>query len=242
MPRYKLDIAYDGQGFHGFQAQPNAITIEGTIENTLHTYFRTTIDISGSSRTDRGVHALDNTAHFDYAGRITDKDIYHLNSILPEGIVINEITEVADDFHARFDAKFRSYDYYIHTYKDPIRRAYSYFFPYRLDTAQLHETAALVLEYTDFSSFSKKNTDVFHYECHLMKSEWLIAGHVLHYHVQSNRFLRGMVRGLVASQLAVARGHMTMEEFISLLEHPEISTANFSSPAQGLFLSKVGYD
>ncbi len=235
-------MSYDGSAFHGFQAQPNAITIEGTIESAMSTYFRESIDISGSSRTDRGVHARQNTAHFDIERKITEKDLYHINSILPDGIVILKITEAEADFHARFDAQYRIYDYYIHNFKDPIRRSYSYFFPYRLEVDLLHLTADLILQYEDFSSFSKKNTDVFHYICHVQKSEWHIANHVLHYQVKSNRFLRGMVRGLVASQLAVARNHMGLSDFVSLLEKPEISRANFSSPAHGLFLTEVGYN
>ncbi len=241
MPRYKLEIAYDGKPWHGFQAQPNAQTVEGTIEAALHTYFREVIDISGSSRTDKGVHARMNTAHFDIEKTLSEKDLYHLNSILPQSIVITNLDRVEDDFHSRFDAKFRSYDYYVHTVKSPLVRYYSYYFPYKINTQVLHELADMIMDYTDFSSFSKKNTDVFHYQCDIQVSEWKVEAYQLHYQVQANRFLRGMVRGLVASQLAVARAKMSKKEFVSLLEKPSISTANFSSPAHGLFLSEVGY-
>ncbi len=241
MPRYKLEIAYDGRDWHGFQSQPNADTIEGRIEDAMHTYLRTPIDIIGSSRTDKGVHARMNTAHFDIDRVLTAKDLYHINSILPQSIALLSLTEVESDFHARFDAKHRAYDYYIHTYKSPLVRHQSYYFPYKLDIKKLHMTASLLSNYQDFSSFSKKNTDVFHYDCKVQKSEWNIQNHQLHYQVMSNRFLRGMVRGLVASQLAVARGKMTEQDFIHLLENPQISQANFSSPAHGLILSEVGY-
>ncbi len=241
MPRYKLEIAYDGKDFHGFQSQENAITVEDVIEDSMSTYLREKIDIVGSSRTDKGVHALMNTAHFDIGRDLTDKDVYHFNSILPQSIAINKMTKVGDEFHARFDAKYRAYDYYIHTFKSPTVRHQSYYFPYRLDTSILEKLSKYLFDFTDFSSFSKKNTDVFHYQCDIQISEWTIDEHRLHYHVKSNRFLRGMVRGLVASQLSVARGQMAMDEFVKLLEEPEISKANFSTPAHGLFLSEVGY-
>ncbi len=241
MPRYKLEIAYDGAGWHGFQSQNNAKTIEDCIEIEFSTYFRQEIDITGSSRTDKGVHALMNTAHFDIGRELTSKDLYHLNSMLPPSIAVNKISRVEPGFHARFDAKYRVYDYYIHNFKSPHLRTTSYYFPYRLDSEILTKLAADLMHFEDYTSFSKKNTDVFHYKCQIVESQWTIQEHTLHYRVKANRFLRGMVRGLVASQLSVARGKMTEDQFLDLLLNPEISKANFSSPAQGLFLSEVGY-
>ncbi len=242
MPRYKLDIAYDGRDWHGFQSQKNTPdTIEGKIEEALYTYLRHPIDIIGSSRTDKGVHARNNTAHFDIDRALDAKDLYHLNAILPESIVLTSLIAVSEEFHARFDATSRCYDYYIDTCKSPLSRLYSYYFPYKIDSEVLPQIAAMLFEYEDFSSFSKKNTDVFHYKCKIIASEWTIDGDALRYHVRANRFLRGMVRGLVASQLAVARGKMSQDRFVQLLESPSISAANFSAPPHGLFLTEVSY-
>lgn len=241
MPRYLLELTYDGKPYHGFQKQPNAHTVEEAVENALSTYLREEVDISGSSRTDTGVHALHNTAHFDVNLDMNEKDLYHLNAILPAAIAISALSPVGDDFHARFDAKYRKYLYRIHTFKNPIISPYSYYYPYRLDTEKLDQCAKLIMDYHDFSSFSKKNTDVHHYECEVEVSQWESNGNTLAYHVKANRFLRGMVRGLVATQLKVARGAMSLREFQKLLEKPQISTANFASPAHGLYLEKVGY-
>ncbi len=240
--RYLLEICYDGTDFHGFQKQNNAHTVEEALESALKTYLREDVDIVGSSRTDKGVNARANSAHFDLDRQLNSKDLYRINSILGLDLAINAIHQVDADFHARFDADARSYSYFIHDFKSPLVRHQSYYYPYTLDFEKLQATSALLVGERDFSSFSKKNTDVHHYRCDIEYARWIKSGHELRFEVKANRFLRGMVRALVASQLAVARDYWTMNQFGVLLEQPQISSALFSAPAHGLFLDMVYYD
>ncbi len=241
--RYLLEICYNGKAYHGFQKQNNVQkTVEQSIETALSTYFREEVDIIGSSRTDRGVHARSNSAHFDINRPLRNQDLYHINSILDKDISILAIYQVDSDFHARFDAEARSYSYFIHDFKSPLVRHQSYYYPYRLDDALLKKTSKMLVGERDFSSFSKKNSDVHHYRCSVQEAQWQRDGHELRFEVRANRFLRGMVRALVASQLAVSRGYWDIKQYVDLLENPEIAKALFSAPAHGLFLDAVHYD
>jgi len=240
MPRYFIEVAYKGAGYSGFQVQQNANSIQSEIERAMKIYYRKDIELTGSSRTDAGVHALQNFFHFDTGEVITDAS-YHLNAILPAGIVVKRIIAVADDAHCRFDATSREYGYYIYDHKDPFLEDRAYFYPYALNMEQLNEAAALLTEYRDFTSFSKRNTQVHSFDCHIMRSEWTREGYTLCYRVQGNRFLRGMVRGLVGTMLHVGRGKTNLEQFRAIIEAKDCSKADFSVPPHGLFLEKVIY-
>src|ERR1700759_1950458 len=160
MGRYFLEVAYKGTQYSGFQIQENAVSIQEEVEKALEVFFRRRVELTGSSRTDGGVHAVQNFFHFDYEGVIEDKVIYNINAILPPDIVLKGVYPVAADAHCRYDALSREYRYYIYRKKDPFLADRAWFYPYTLDRERLQEAAALILEYHDFTSFSKRNTQV----------------------------------------------------------------------------------
>jgi tRNA pseudouridine38-40 synthase len=243
--RYFIELAYKGTVYAGFQVQQNANTIQAEVEKALNTYFRQPFALTGSSRTDAGVHAAQNWFHFDTELIINKEDaekaVYHLNAILPGDIVIKHIRRVKDTAHCRFDAISRTYQYTIYHLKDPFLAEKAWYFPYPVDIAILNEIAAMLKEHTDFQSFSKKNTQVFTYECAISKSEWTDAGNLLLYTVTGNRFLRGMVRGLVGTMLQAGRGRMSASAFRALIESRDASNTDFSAPAKGLILQAVAF-
>lgn len=245
MARYFIEIAYKGTAYAGFQVQDNANTIQAEVENALQTFFRIPISLTGSSRTDAGVHALQNFFHFDMTLPIEAaseiKAIYHLNAILPLDIVIKSVKKVADDAHCRFDATFRSYTYSIYSHKNPFLFESAYYYPYPLNVEALQKAAAMLLTHTEYQSFAKKNTQVFTYNCKISESSWHLKDDVLAYNVTGNRFLRGMVRGLVGTMLLVGKGKYSIENFKAILEGNDSSKTDFSAPAKGLVLDAVGF-
>lgn len=245
MARYFIEVAYKGTAYAGFQVQQNANTIQAEIEKALLVYFRKTFSLTGSSRTDAGVHARQNFFHFDgdtvFTAAEMDKANYHLNAILPLDIAIKNIKPVAEDAHCRFDATARSYRYSVHQHKDPFLLDDSYYYPYPLNIEALNEAAKLLFEYTDFESFAKKNTQVFTYNCTIFFSEWKMENHTLIYTITGNRFLRGMVRGLVGTMLLVGKGKHSVADFKKILESKDSSKTDFSAPAKGLVLVEVKY-
>jgi tRNA pseudouridine38-40 synthase len=246
MARYFIEVAYKGTNYAGFQIQQNANTIQAEIEKALHTYYRQAVELTGSSRTDAGVHAQQNFFHFDTTLSIdvlaAEKAIYHLNAILPLDIVVKNIRQVAEDAHCRFDAINRSYVYTIHQTKNPFVLDSAYYFPYTIDIVALNTAAALLLAHSNFQSFSKKNTQVFTYECTLSKSIWIAQDDLVQYHVTGNRFLRGMVRGLVGTMLLVGRGKYSLEKFKTIIENKNNADVDFSAPAKGLILKEVKFN
>jgi tRNA pseudouridine38-40 synthase len=241
MKRYFIEVAYDGADFGGFQIQINQQTIQGAVEQALATLYRAPITLSGASRTDAGVHALQNFFHFDSALDILDKHIYNLNAILPHSIVIKGMYCVPNEAHARFDAVKRSYIYKLHTFKDPFLAGRSWFYPFPVNHQLLNEAANALLEYTDFESFSKKNTTVNTFECHISKAFWSVHAQGFSFHIDSNRFLRGMIRGLVGTMLQVGRGAISMEQWHEIIASKNDQRVDFSTPAHGLYLSAIEY-
>ena len=241
MPRYFLELGYRGEHFSGFQVQHNAVTIQSEMERALQVFFRENITLTGSSRTDAGVHALQNFFHFDLAKSFPQEAIYNLNAILHNDIVVRSIREVQPDAHCRFHATARAYQYYIYHTKDPFLQDRAWYFPYPVNRELLDRCAAMVRQNQTFLAFSKRNTQVKTFQCQVVESYWHEENGCLVYHVEANRFLRGMVRGLVGTMLRVARGGMKLDEFEALLHDGEHSTADFSAPAKGLFLMHVSY-
>ena len=170
-----------------------------------------------------------------------ERIIYNLNSILPDDIVIKRIYQVADDAHCRFDAVAREYKYYIYQDKDPFQSDRAYYYPYKLDMEILNKAATMLLSYQDFTSFSKRNTQVKSFICNIYKSEWIKEQNIFVYNVKANRFLRGMVRGLVGTMLKVGTGKISIDEFCKIVESKDCTNADFSVPPQGLFLINVQY-
>lgn len=242
MPRYFLEVAYKGTRYSGFQVQENAVTIQSEVQRALHVLFRQEIVLTGSSRTDAGVHALQNFFHFDMDAPFKPQLLYNLNAIIAGDIVLKNITEVPPDAHSRFNAVAREYHYFIYDRKDPFLEDRAYFFPYTLDSDLLNEAAKIVMEYSDFTSFSKRNTQVKTFICNIQHSQWQTGPNgTLYYHVKANRFLRGMVRGLVATMLKVGRGAVTLDGFREIIEARDCGKADFSAPGHGLFLVAVRY-
>ncbi len=249
MPRYFLEVTYKGTRYSGFQTQQNANTIQAEIEKAFAILQRESITMTGSSRTDAGVHALQNFFHFDtilplHQWRGTESEanfIYKINAILPEDIVAKKISLVATEAHCRFDALTREYNYYIYRYKDPFLKEIAFYFPYKLDVEKMQQAASIVKEYTDFTSFSKRNTQVKTFVCEIEESKWFWKDSCLVYNVKANRFLRGMVRALTATMLKVGRGKISLDEFRKIIETKDCTKASFAVPAHGLFLREVKF-
>ncbi len=269
MPRYFLEVAYKGTAYSGFQSQQNANTIQAEIEKAMNILLRIPalvpqsdnteeadpIMLTGSSRTDAGVHALQNFFHFDtslfpfsqgFIGErrgIESEDhfVYKMNAVLPGDIVIKKLQQVAKNAHCRFDAISREYNYYIYQHKDPFLKDRAFYFPYKLDKDKLQEAAELIKMYKDFTSFSKRNTQVKNFICQIQESKWVFEGNLLIYNVKSNRFLRGMVRALTATMLKIARGKLSLAEFRAIIEARDCTKASFAVPGHGLFLMGVAY-
>lgn len=239
--RYFLEVSYKGTAYAGFQVQKNANTIQAEIEKVLSVVLKHPIELTGSSRTDSGVHALQNFFHFDFEQTVVPAIVYNLNAILPRDIVVRAIFPVSKDAHCRFEALHRQYRYCLNAKKDPFSTDTSWYYPYSLDIELLNKAASLLLNYTDYTSFSKLNSQAFTNQCTITKSEWKLNGHLLEYHVQSNRFLRGMVRGLVGTMILVGRGKTSLKSFEEILLAKDCSLANFATPAHGLFLVEVAY-
>ncbi|WP_255578563.1 tRNA pseudouridine(38-40) synthase TruA [Chitinophaga sp. sic0106] len=241
MNRYFIEVAYKGAAYSGFQVQENSHTVQSEIDRALSILFRNPIVTTGSSRTDAGVNAQQNFLHFDTDLPLHAQFIYKINAILPSDVVLRQIYAVPETAHSRFDALGRSYEYTLYTHKDPFMEDRGYFFPYKMDAAALHEAAAVIMEYSDFTTFSKRNTQVKTFICKIEESRWDIGPERIVYNVTANRFLRGMVRGLVGTMLRVGRGKLTMEQFRQAIERKDCARADFAVPGQGLFLMKVQY-
>lgn len=250
MLRYFLEVSYKGTNYSGFQKQQNTgKTIQAEIEKAFLILQTEQVNLTSSSRTDTGVHALQNFFHFDtilpfgqWKGtRDEAQFIYKMNAILPGDIVMKKLIAVKEDAHCRFDAISRQYKYFIYRHKDPFLKDRAFYFPYKLDIDKLNRASAIIKEYNDFTSFSKRNTQVKTFICDIIESEWIWEGDCLVYHVKANRFLRGMVRALTATMLKIGRGKATLDEFRNVIEARDCTKASFSVPPNGLFLLSVDY-
>jgi len=241
MNRYFLELCYDGATFGGFQIQNNVDTIQGAVQAAMKTLYRADIELTGASRTDAGVHSLQNFFHFDTDLPISQKNVYNLNAILPNTIVIKAIYQVPNEAHSRFDATTRSYIYKMHTQKDPFLEGRSWYYPFPLDIDKLQEATQTLLTFTNYESFSKKNTSVNTFECSVSKAFWQVEGTQLYFHISSNRFLRGMIRGLVGTLLQVGRGQISLEQWLDIVASHNEQRVDFSTPAYGLYLSAIEY-
>lgn len=264
--RYFIHLSYDGTRFHGWQIQPNGISVEGEIERCLSVILRTPIDIVGAGRTDAGVHARQMAAHFDISAEgmgkvsldlidsehegedanaivINGKQLaYKLNRMLPPDISIQRIERVDDNLHARFSALSRTYHYYLHEQKDPFKRQYSYECHFSLDFNAMNEAAKVMMEYEDFACFCKSHTDVKTTLCSITEAEWVRqTDGSWYFRVTANRFLRNMVRAIVGTLVEVGRGKMTLNDFRAVIEGKKRTRAGESMPGNALFLEEVKY-
>ena len=240
--RYFLDISYRGTDFHGWQTQKNAHSVQETIENALAVVLQSEISIVGSGRTDTGVHARQQVAHFDILMLKDPQElVYKLNALLPKSIAINDCKKVSVSAHARFDAVSRRYLYYINQKKDPFSVGYSYYFTRGLQVEKIREACELLKTWTDFESFSKVKTDVKTFDCNIFDVRWLetTSGYILD--ISANRFLRGMVRAIVGTLLDVGLGKLSLSDFALIKEQKDRSAAGAAVPPEGLFLVEVKY-
>jgi tRNA pseudouridine38-40 synthase len=239
MPTYFLALGYKGTRYAGFQIQQNAQTIQGEVERAASLYLRTSLGLTGSSRTDAGVHAKMNYFHFDYDGTLEDAFLYHVNAILPPDIVLNGIYQVPEGSHSMFDAIGRCYSYKLYDKKDPFKNDRAWFYPYPMCEGDLNEAAAFLLGEHDFTSFAKKRTQVYTHLCTIEACSWKRIEGGWEFAIQGNRFLRGMVRALVGTMVKVGRGKITPNEFNQIKIAMNSGRTDFSAPAHGLFLDQV---
>lgn len=240
MARFFLEISYNGTAYSGLASQPNANTVQSIIENILGILYKQPIATTTSSRTDAGVHARQNYLHFE-ADLLYPNLVFKLNAMLPQDIVAHSCELVAQDYHCRFNATSRRYKYYINLQKNAFAITTSWYYPFSIDANLLHETALIIASETDFASFCKKHSDNNTTLCSILESSWQLETNTLVYTVEANRFLRGMVRALVATQLKVARGQISLEAFKEIIASKDCTKANFDAPAMGLFLESVRY-
>lgn len=242
--RYLIECSYKGTAFHGWQIQPNATTVQEEIEKALLVILKQKIDITGSSRTDAGVHAFQQFAHFDIATEIpnVDKFAHSLNGILPKGIAIKQISLVADDFHSRFDATHRRYLYRIIQEKNPFWNEMAYFFKAHLDVDLMNKAGEILKQYTDFQCFSKVKTDVATFDCKIEFAYWERQEQFLLFHIKADRFLRGMVRAIVGTMIEVGAGRMQLADFEQVILAKNRNKAGRTVPPEGLTLVEVGYN
>lgn len=255
--RYFITLSYDGTRYHGWQIQPNGISVQETLQKGLSTLLRQTIEVVGAGRTDAGVHAKMMVAHFDVGPTSREGDegkaalvpsldcpqlVYKLNKILPPDIAVQKVEPVADEMHARFSATSRTYHYFINLRKSPFLRAYSWYVYGNLDFQKMNEAAMTLLEYRDFTSFSKVNTDTKTNDCTVTRAIWeeLQRGE-WRFTITANRFLRNMVRAIVGTLIEVGRGKMTVEQFRGVIEQKNRCSAGESVPGNALFLVDIRY-
>ncbi|MCI6857142.1 MAG: tRNA pseudouridine(38-40) synthase TruA [Bacteroidales bacterium] len=243
MPRYFLHLAYNGADYHGWQSQPNAVTVQETVEKALSRVLRRQVAIVGAGRTDTGVNARSMYAHFDVDNEIADPQrlISALNSLVGRDIAIYGIRRVADDAHARFDAVARTYKYFVTTRKSPFDYRFAWNPPYRLDVDAMNAAAARLADYIDFTSFSKLHTDVATNNCRIYEARWTAEGDRLTFTIKADRFLRNMVRAIVGTLVDVGRGKTSVDEFCRIIERKDRCAAGASVPGNALFLWQVDY-
>ena len=260
--RYFVELAYKGTNFHGWQVQENAITVQEVLNKALSTVLREDIDTIGCGRTDTGVHATNFFAHFDTIKEIRnqlskgrnqsetpypksqidhDRLVRSVNSLIGYDIAVKRFIPVKAEAHARFDATSRSYEYHLYFEKNPFQLEFGYLVKNNLNVEGMNEAAKIMIMYTDFSCFSKSNTQTFTNNCKISRAEWIKEGDKLVFHITADRFLRNMVRAIVGTLLEIGRGEITNEEIHKILKSKNRSEAGTSVPASGLFLTKIEY-
>ena len=239
--RYLVEIMYDGTNYAGFQKQMNAKTIQNEIEKSLKIFFKEEVLTIGASRTDTGVHANQNYFHFDFNQILNKNILYNLNALLPKDIAIIDIFSVSDNFNARYNAISRTYHYSIHYKKNPLKERYSEFYPFKLNKELIQIATSKLLNHTDYIKFSKKTKNNNNNICNIKSADWKWEEDNCLFCVQSNRFLRGMVRGIVGTILQVGRNNISIDQFEAILNNSIELRANFAMSGKGLNLMNIEY-
>lgn len=242
--RYFIWFSYDGGQYHGWQIQPNGITVQSELERCLSLLLRKAVNVVGAGRTDTGVHARRMAAHFDTDVLFEPSLLVHkLNGLLHQDIAVQSVVPVSNGLHARFSATKRTYRYYVHTQKDPFVRHYSLELHYQLDYDMMNEAGRILTEYDDFGAFCKAGSDVKTTLCHVTHAQWHQTSlTVWYFEISANRFLRNMVRAVVGTLIEVGRGRMSLDDFRKVIEGKQRTQAGESMPAKALFLENVAYE
>ena len=239
--RYFLELAYNGKEYHGWQKQPNAVTVQEVVEKALFTLLQEPIEIVGAGRTDAGVHARQLFAHCDITTVPEEELIFKMNSLLPRDIVVKNLYRMKSEAHARFDANSRSYEYHLIQQKDPFAFDMAYLVKRELDVGLMNKAAEILLEYEDFKCFSRSRTDVKSYKCKIISAFWEHKNNRLIFYITADRFLRNMVRAIVGTLLDVGIGKTEVENLHDIIGSRNRSEAGASVPAHGLYLTRVEY-
>jgi tRNA pseudouridine38-40 synthase len=244
--RYFADVSWDGNLYNGWQVQPNAATIQETMEKAFSTLFKRKVSLTGAGRTDTGVHAISYTLHVDIEPEDVlpevDQLIYKLNRILPPDIALNVFRKVKDDAHARYSAVARSYEYRICRKKDPFALQRAWIMERPLDLVLMNEVTRILFDYNDFQCFSKVNTQVNHYRCQIIEAHWREEDHFLIFSIKADRFLRNMVRAIVGTIVEAGLGKTSAGEFRNIIESKSRSMAGYSVPGSGLYFMGADYE
>jgi len=243
LKRYFVKLSYKGTHFHGWQIQPNAISVQEVLQKAFSLLLREDIAVVGAGRTDTGVHALNYIAHFETVKRIENPNqlIYKLNSFLTDDIVVYDIFPVSDEMHARFSAISRTYEYRIHQKKNPFLTDTSLYLYEKLDFELMNSAAEILFEYKDFTSFSKLHTNTKTNFCKILRAEWIERDNQNIFIITADRFLRNMVRAVTGTLLDIGRGKISKDDFRKIIESKDRSSAGVSVPARGLFLTEIKF-
>jgi tRNA pseudouridine38-40 synthase len=242
--RYFIFISYKGTSYHGWQLQPNAVTVQKILDEALSTILEEKILTTGAGRTDTGVHASAFCAHFE--SQATDLDerknlLFKLNRYLPKDISVSIIRKVLPDAHARFSAISRTYTYYVSKVKDPFREESSWFIHGNLDVSLMNQACAILMEQSDFTSFSKLHSDNKTNICKIYSASWTEEVNGLVFTIRADRFLRNMVRAITGTMIEVGSGKMNLDEFRDIILARDRCRAGKSAPAKALFLTGIEY-
>lgn len=241
--RYFITFSYDGTAYHGWQIQPHSLSVQEELQKAMSILLRKPMEVVGAGRTDTGVHARKMVAHFDYDEEVDCPQlVYKLNKLLPRDIAVQQVEPVAEDMHARFSAKSRTYHYFVHMGKNPFLRSYSWLVYGNIDFELMNQAASVLMEYKDFTSFSKVNTDTKTNDCTITEAHWDRVGEDQWcFTITANRFLRNMVRAIVGTLMEVGRGRMTIEQLRRVIDAKDRCCAGDSVPGNALFLVQVKY-
>ena len=239
--RFFLEFSYAGTAYHGWQRQPNALSVQEVMEEALARLLKQQTPLTAAGRTDTGVHAKQMFAHFDTDTTDLEQLIFRLNQFLPNDIAVIRIREVKPRAHARFDALSRTYEYHLNNFKSPFVQGMSYGLYQPLDVEQMNKAASILLEYEDFECFSKAHTDVKTFLCTISKAVWEKSETGLVFTITANRFLRNMVRAIVGTLIEIGLGKKNIQEMHTVIESKNRSLAGYSVPAEGLFLTHIEY-
>jgi tRNA pseudouridine38-40 synthase len=244
MQRYFLELSFKGTNYHGWQAQPNAISVQAEVEKALQVILREDIKITGAGRTDTGVHAGFYVAHFDTNDPLPlsgSNLVYKLNAILGRDIAIKDVYNVKPEAHARYSALSRTYHYTICQEKDPFNHEFAWYYSLPLDIELMNQAAVILFDYSDYTSFSKLHSDTRTNVCEIFKARWVRDGKQVIFVISANRFLRNMVRSIVGTMVDIGRGKLDLSDFRRIIEAKNRNLAGFSAPAHGLMLHEILY-